>query len=191
LFLSFGSNFRCINTNGNQSLAYVKTKENRAFWKYFVSCKSYFYLQHHHVQWRIFSQNFGWITILVNLFVQKCQVVSLIFFKSQFVRDFLKIDVLWYFSLNFLKRKKDLSSKIDTRIMSITPTNQIIILIQNFNFNEKSNSRNLIKMTKLHHFFKNRNKIETKKIKRPTWYFWTKIEIKRIISNILYKLVKT
>jgi len=41
--------------------------------------------------------------------------------------------------------------------MSITPTNQIIILIHNFNFDEKSYSRNLTKMTKLHHFFKNWN----------------------------------
>jgi len=41
--------------------------------------------------------------------------------------------------------------------MSIIPTNQIIILIYNFNFEEKSDSRNLTKMTKLHHVFKNRN----------------------------------
>jgi len=41
--------------------------------------------------------------------------------------------------------------------MSITPTNQIIILIFNFNFNEKSDSRNLKKMKKLRHVFKNRN----------------------------------
>ena len=43
------------------------------------------------------------------------------------------------------------------------PTNQTIILIHNFNFDEKSDSRNLAKMKKLHHFFKNQNPIETKK----------------------------
>jgi len=47
--------------------------------------------------------------------------------------------------------------------MSIMPTNQTIILIHNFNFDEKSDSRNLAKMKKLHHFFKNQNPIETKK----------------------------
>jgi len=33
--------------------------------------------------------------------------------------------------------------------MLITPTNQTIIFIHNFNFDKKSNSRNLTKMTKL------------------------------------------
>jgi len=41
--------------------------------------------------------------------------------------------------------------------MSIKPTNQTIILIHNSNFDKKSNSKNLTKMTKLHHFCKNRN----------------------------------
>jgi len=46
-----------------------------------------------------------------------------------------------------------LSSKIDTRTMSITPTNQTIILIHNFNFDEKSNSKNLTKNDKIASFF--------------------------------------
>jgi len=40
-----------------------------------------------------------------------------------------------------LKWKKDFSEKTDTRIMSITPTNHTIILIHNFNFVEKFDSR--------------------------------------------------
>jgi len=47
--------------------------------------------------------------------------------------------------------------------MSITPTNQTIILIHNFNFDEKSDSRNLTRMINLIIFFKNRNQIETRK----------------------------
>jgi len=74
--------------------------------------------------------------------------------------------------------------------MSITPIDQTI-LIHNFNFDEKFNSKNLTKMTKLYNFFKNRNQIETNKTKVQTWYFWAKIKIKKIISKILYKLVKT
>jgi len=38
----------------------------------------------------------------------------------------------------------------------------------------KNISRNLTKKTTLHQFFKNWNQIETKIIRRPTWYFWTK-----------------
>jgi len=46
-------------------------------------------------------------------------------------------------------------------------------------------------MTKLHHSFKNWDQIETKKNQGPTYYFWTKIGTKIIISKFLYKLVKT
>jgi len=51
--------------------------------------------------------------------------------------------------------------------MSITPIDQTI-LIHNFNFDEKFNSKNLTKMTKLYNFFKNRNQIETNKTKVQT-----------------------
>ena len=62
-----------------------------------------------------------------------------------------------FFFVEFFKVEERSSIKIDIRIMSIIPTNQIIILNYNFNFEEKSDSRNLTKMTKLHHVFKNRN----------------------------------
>jgi len=34
-------------------------------------------------------------------------------------------------------------------------------------------------------------KLRLKKAEGPTWYFWTKIWIKRVIPTFLYKLVKT
>ena len=46
---------------------------------------------------------------------------------------------------------------------------QIIILVYNFNFDEKSDSRNLTIITKLHHFLKNQNQIETKKTGEPNF----------------------
>jgi len=51
--------------------------------------------------------------------------------------------------------------------MSITLTNQII-LIHNFNFDEKFDSRNLTKMTNLHHVLIYRDQIEIKKTGGPT-----------------------
>jgi len=56
--------------------------------------------------------------------------------------------------------------------MSITPTNQIIMLFHNFNFNfdkKKSTSRNLTKIIKLYNIFKNQN--HKKKPKEPIGYF--------------------
>jgi len=96
-------------------------------------------------------------------FLPKFSSGSSSFFTSQSSFDCLEIDVLWSFSLNYFNRKKDFSSKIDTRIMLVTPRNETIILIHNFNFDEKSNSRNLVRMTKFNHFLKNWNQIETKK----------------------------
>jgi len=54
-----------------------------------------------------------------------------------------------------------------------------------------SNSRNLTKNDQIASFFsKIGTKLRQKKIRRPTWYFWTKIETERVILNVLYKLVK-
>jgi len=50
-------------------------------------------------------------------------------------------------------------------IISITSSNETIILINNFNLDKRFDSINLTKMTKLHYFLKNQNQIETKKWK--------------------------
>jgi len=95
--------------------------------------------------------------------------------------------------VKFLKAEQDFFTKINTRIMSIRTSKQTII-IHNFNFDEKILVRFkkfIEKMTKLHHFFQNQDQIETKNIWGPTYYFWTKIGIKRVIPNFLYKLVET
>jgi len=58
--------------------------------------------------------------------------------------------------------------------MLIIPTKQVV-LVNNFWINRS----NWIK-TKLHQFFKNKNQVETKKIRWPNWHFWTKTRTKRV-----------
>jgi len=99
--------------------------------------------------WR--CQNFGWITLLIYFFVKKCQVGALVFFSLNLVLIFknwcnlvLFRQVSWSGAMIFF-------IKIDTRIMSITPTKRTI-LIHNHPYSPTKR-----KMIKLHHFFKNRD----------------------------------
>jgi len=75
--------------------------------------------------------------------------------------------------VKFLEAKQRIFIKIDTRIMSIIPTKETD-LIHNFNFDEKTLiqfKKVTIKITKLHHFLKNWDQIETKKYWRTNLIF--------------------
>ena len=58
-----------------------------------------------------------------------CQIGPLVFFKFQFNPDFCNIDVMWSFSLNFLKRIKKKSTKLKWLIMMICFIDVINIII--------------------------------------------------------------
>jgi len=133
------------------------------FWPILIltGLRIYFYT-HTHIQWRIFKQYFGSIKILVELlfgpfFRLKILCWSFSIFLFQFGLNFIKINAILSFSLNFLKQNNNFSSKLTLELfMPITPTKQIT-LIHNFNFDEKFlilfNKFNE-KRTKSHHFSK-------------------------------------
>jgi len=66
--------------------------------------------------------DFGWINLLVHFFVQKCQVGPLIFLVSNW-SNFLKIDVIWSFSLNLLKQSKKISPKLTIELCQLHKKN--------------------------------------------------------------------